>query len=149
MITLTEYKSVMEEIKELNPDITSLIFSPTESHAIKKLSGKAGVVMVCTYPMALSKPSVNEDNYGDSNQCFIFILEKQNPDKTPDEEITAFDSLLSTAKNIKTYMAMLKAEVDNIFGGLVMTNIKTEPEYQIFGGFNGYSIGFELIDNEL
>ena len=75
MILISEFKTLMQNIASEVEGIDSVVFAATEHQLIKKLAGKKGVIMACSFPAATNTTTRDEDNYGDTNRIFIFIIE--------------------------------------------------------------------------
>ena len=111
-----------------------------EGHAVKKLKDKPGVWLVAKDPDALT--TGNEDDLTNSNEVLLFLIEK-----VPSGSQSESAEQLHYAKMQGLY-GLLRAEIlsgrhfcKDMRAG---SELKEEWEYDIFGGFNGISVSFNL-----
>ena len=124
--------------------ITELVMTIEESHLIKKIKDKAGILLAVKYPPTDSQG--DEDNYSERNKCLIYCLTKWDASKVDDtEELNHYAILQELTMKIKNYLIKYdKGEgICGIENGLY-SGFRTEWEYNIFGGYNGLSISFDL-----
>lgn len=147
MINIQEYREKLIELKErVNKDsrtkIDGIVIAVSERHLVKKLKDSTGLVLCSNYPDAVSDGG--KDNYTDNNSLVLFLLEKVSAGQETDEE-----ELLHYAR-MQEVMQRLKAELrdmDFACGELAgAEKITTEWEYDVFGGWNGLSVGLKLED---
>lgn len=157
MINIIRFKEFLAELKaEVNSaliandadfagQIGDVILSPTESHLIKKIKDKSGIVLAVK--MADSDTEIDSvDNFSEHDHELLFILEKIDPASQSD------DVEAETYAKLQTIMAEVKANImDKGLNGTICGDeeklskpFKTEWEYQVFGGFNGLSVSFDL-----
>jgi len=130
--------------------IDHIIESVTEAQAQKKIADKKGIVLVSK--MAPADSDIQSiDDYSENNHCLIFILEKVEPGKVKDaterEHYAKMQDLMSLVKEWFLNHGLNSSENDGI--ETLGKPFRTEWEYQIYGNFNGLSIGFDLKDFSL
>lgn len=145
MKTASEYVALANLIKDRCNQVDETLFAATEPHLSKKISDKSGVVLGITIPPA-SSGSLNEDTLSDRSRIILFVLEKFDASNRETEELAHWDKMAGIAKEVRNILLDLQVEGNELLEELKEQGMRTEPEYQLFGKFNGYSIGFEAID---
>lgn len=147
MIDIQRYREMLVELKghinaESETPIDGVAVVVSEKHLVKKLKDSTGLMLCANYPDAVSQGG--SSNYHEENNLVLFLLEKVSSGQETDEE-----ELLHYAR-IQRVMQLLKAKLRNmdfaceeINGAEEMT---TEWEYDVFGGWNGMSVGLKLTD---
>jgi hypothetical protein len=147
MINIQRYREMVLELKERinaasDTKIDGAVIAVSEKHLVKKLKDSTGLMLCSNYPDATSQG--NEDNYRDLNSVLFFLIEK-----VPSGQETDEDELLHYAR-IQQVMQLLKAELrrmDFLCGEVQGAgSMTTEWEYDVYGGWNGMSIGLKLED---
>ncbi len=147
MIPILRFREwCIELINEVNADtqlIDHLVMGVKEEHIIKKLRDKSGVCLCVNYPDASG--SGEEDNVTDDHTVYFFVVQKINPGThTEDEEMKHYDAMQFTMSQLRS--AVRASAQQNCIGVQVSPSDKVEWEYQIFGGFNGLSLGAKITD---
>lgn len=145
MISISKYKEYTEAIKDEVAGINEVLYVIDQNHVVKKIHDKSDNILVFTYPKAKNQSPVT-DNVQENNNCFAFLVTKMNDDKTPDEEIEAYEALQIIMRNIKQWLVDNRVNFESEVGVLDFSSFNTEPEYRIFGGYSGWSIGFNITD---
>ena len=158
MIPASRFKALLDQLHEdvnlelapLDLSISHVVITATDSQVVKKVSGKSGVILVAKMP-----PSTAEirtvDDYSEDNQCLIFVLEKQEPSNATDQkELEHYDKVQRIMRKVKEWILNhgLHDGSDDETETLSKP-FRTEWEYQVYGNFNGLSLGFDLKDFEL
>ncbi|TCO88164.1 hypothetical protein EV202_12747 [Bacteroides heparinolyticus] len=147
MIDILRFREMLIELTErVNSKkadaITGVLMAVREAHMVKKLKDKEGVWMCANYPDANMNGAT--DYHEDKNQMIIFLLEKVSAGQHDDEE-----ELVHYAK-MQNVMLLLRDELldmQDYCGDVVMEDgMSIEWEYDVFGGWNGMSIGVKLKD---
>lgn len=147
MIAVTDIQQLASDIQNNVGGIDEIVIAADERHLIKRLNDKRGTVLAVSLPAADSSAN-DENNYSDRNNIFLFILEKKHQDQTEIEELAHYQEMQVIAKGIKEFIIEQKEAGSEFFAFANESRIRTEAEYNVFGGYNGYSIGFELKDFE-
>lgn len=147
MIDIVRYRELLAELHvrvntRCEDQIAGIVIAVRETHMVKKLKDKTGLILCANYPDAESKGA--EDNWEEKNSVLLFLLEK-----VADGSESAEDELQHFAR-IQRVMNILKEELRNmdfVCGEISADDeIRTEWEYDVFGGYNGLSIGLKLTD---
>lgn len=156
MIHIKRYRELINTVvtnvnaQLVGDKISDFILSPTEQQATKKISDKPGILILAKMPPTSSE-ILSKDDYSENNQCLIFILKKVDISAVDDnDEIEIYADL-------QGIMQLVKQEILNLGMNNGITSetetlskpFRTEWEYQIYGGFNGLSLSFDLRDFEL
>lgn len=130
-------------IENSNP-ITGWLISPQESHMIKKLKDLDKVRLCASYPSATS--TGNDSSHQDKNAMILFIIEKiPEGSQTDEQERTHYQKMQAISLKIIEIMRLHSFNCDI---NISASEIKIEWEYNIYGGWNGLSLGFNLIDHD-
>lgn len=140
-----DYLALANEIKSRVDSVDITLFAATEAHLSKKIADKKGVVLAITIPPATSG-SLSEDNLSDRSRIILFVLEKFDVSQSDTAELAHWDKMGTITKKVRMALLQLQSENHELLSELTEKGMRTEPEYQIYGNKNGYSISFELID---
>lgn len=160
MIGIKELKNTFSELaaevnSELDDDmkrcmVKSIIVSPSESHLVKKLKDRAGVILAFRMPSADSDIE-NEDNYSEINKMLFYVIEKIDPGKfSDDQELDHYNMLQRLTSLFK--LKLMDRLMGNDFcrsDNELAKAFHTEFEYQEFGGWNGLSVSFDIRNFDL
>lgn len=147
MIPISRFREwcieLMNEVNAGEKWIEHLVMGVDEGHIVKKIKDKKGVCLCVNYPDATG--SGENDNETDVQPIYFFVVEKVNPgSQTDDAEMLHYGTLQDIMRLLRR--AVRDAAHWNCIGVEVDMNDKIEWEYQIFGGFNGLSIGLKITD---
>ncbi|WP_303181738.1 hypothetical protein [uncultured Butyricimonas sp.] len=114
-----------------------------EEHLRKKLQGKTGTIMALVYPSATGTGSA--DNTVDENVCLLYVLENgTKAGMTEDMEFEMYERLQEVIDNIKSKLIIASDENHPLLRELERGRLEIEPEWNVAGGYNGYSIVFSF-----
>lgn len=130
-----------------NVTFSSVVAAMNEGHFITLLKDRAGIILCGNVPGAeLTKKSYVESEA----QCILYILEKSPKDRqgTPWE----FDRF-AVLQHLMSHLCeiLLGADAFGMLcqsGKMSVDSLNVEPEYNIYGGFNGWSVAFKLPDGK-
>ncbi len=146
MVPIRTFDTYCKHLQTVIPAITSYIFAATEDHLVKKIKDKAGVIMAVVIPSA-NPASGSDDALKESNTTFIFVVKKLNAENRNDAtELNHFEETQNAITAIKNRLIADKADYAN-YPYLYQLNekaIHTDPEFNIFGGYDGWSISLEF-----
>ena len=148
MIDIKRYREWLIELKErINETaegarIEGVALAVREGHMIRKLKDKRGVFLCAKYPDCTT--SGHADNYRGENEMVLFLLEKvASGQQTDEEELTHYAALQQLLLALRD---LLMGTFQTCNDMQVASDLTIEWEYDIFGGWNGLSIGFKLED---
>ena len=147
MIPISRFREwcieLMNEVNAGKIRIEHLIMGVEEGHIVKKLKDKRGVCLCVNYPDATG--SGDDDNEKDVQPVYFFVVEKVSPgSQTDDAEMLHYGKLQDITIFLRSTVRNFAS--GNCLGVEIDLNDKIEWEYQIFGGFNGLSLGIKITD---
>ena len=142
MVNLSEYKDYCTGLLELI-GADELVMVVQEEHLKKRLRDETGVIMVAVYPTIGS--TGNEDNMGDNNTILLFVLEYTGKTSVSrDNEFESYERLQGLAGKIRDRLIEDSDAGHNLLRNLDRASIEIEPEWNITGAYNGWSIAFSF-----
>lgn len=143
MMNLKLYKDYCEHLKEACK-ADYLVMAVHEEHLKKKLRGQTGYLLIGVYPSY--NISGFEDNVRDMNTCLLYILKAIS--KVENDENTEIREYAELQIKIDLVKKQLIYDADNglwDIRGLDRESIEIEPEFNITGGYYGYSLIFTYL----
>lgn len=160
MIEVNLYREFMAELAAKVAQAFNAEFTPTpdisfakvvpamnEGQLITLLKDQAGIVLCGNVPGAeLTKGTFIESEA----QCILYILEKSTKDRQGSgwefDRFAVMQHLMSKLCEIlmgqDAFMMLCES------GQMKVDHLNVEPEYNIYGGFNGWSVTFKLPDGK-
>ena len=142
MVNLSEYKDYCTDLLKLI-GADELVMVVQEEHLKKRLRDETGVIMVAVYPTIGS--TGNEDNMGDNNTILLFVLEYAGKTSVSrDNEFESYERLQGLAGKIRDKLIKDSDAGHNLLRNLDRASTEIEPEWNIAGAYNGWSIAFSF-----
>ena len=150
MINILAYSEYLAELRvkanaELPADtqIAGCILAAEETHMTKRLGDSSEIMLCASFPDT-EKEVINSDTYSEGNRLLLFVLQKVNAGQfTSDQELRHYASLQMVMEKVKEIIIQTEPDCGLFdFEG----KIRTEWEYNSFGGFNGLSISLIVTD---
>lgn len=147
MINIQRYREMVLELKELVNKVSPIkidgaVMAVSEKHLVKKLKDSTGLMLCTNYPN--SDSSGGKDHYEENNGVLLFLLEKvSSGQETDEEEFLHYARIQQVMQLLKAKLREMDSFCDIISGA---ENMITEWEYDVFGGWNGLSVGLKLKD---
>lgn len=140
MITVKEFKDLCTEIVPVI-EIEGYVLASTYEQGSNKLKDKAGLRLVGVYPAYNMEG--DSDSVLEKNEMLMFIVVRQKEGGTDEEEIEQYSATLDAMLRLKKYLTSNRTGTYcMIFPNIDVSSIQIDPEYNIFGGYLGYSIKF-------
>lgn len=138
MITLSEIDAEMAALVALLPQIEHLIPVVTEDHATNRLHDKVGECLVYTLPnyMQTGTPVAVTANHA----IVIWILERPVADATQAEERALYERLQTRINALRELIIERSERGCSLWYRLQISALSIEPEYNVYGGFNGWAM---------
>lgn len=149
MIDIKRFREWLIELKESinkqaeDSQIEGVALAVREGHMLRKLKDRRGILLCAKYPDG--KTEGDADSFSTDNDIVLFILEKvPSGQQTDEEELThyaALQRLMLILRNELMAFPLVCNDEMQVTGALTI-----EWEYDIFGGWNGLSIGLKIED---
>lgn len=124
-----------------------VLYVVREDHLQRKLAGAAGLFLCVVLPSAQS--TGGPDAVYDVNTVLLYVLRNHvKADSTDESELGDYASLQDLASTIKLRVIADADAQTPPMTFLDRRSVAIDPEWNVAGGYNGYSITFEFIDNE-
>lgn len=144
MKRLSRLKNLSEYFLSLRaPESSSagVIHVVDQENATAALSQAAGDQILVALPEA-SEHGRDSDSFSSSVSAAFFVLAKINgPSRTQRIADAAYARLLDTAQEL---LSMIERDLTSggcrLISGLVLSEVRTVPQYSIFGGWSGWSV---------
>ena len=149
MIKIRDFNNYCSHLKDAVPAIGEYILAATEDHLIKKIKDKTGIVLASVIPSA-DPDSGSVDNIRENNITFLFVIKKHDPSSITDAtELNNYEETQNALSLVKQQILTDKADYANypFLYELDTNSIHTDPENNVFGGYNGWSISLEFVTN--
>lgn len=142
MVKLNDYKAYCEMLCELT-GASKLVMVVHEEHLKKRLRDDTGMVLVAVYPSIQGTGS--EDNTGVLQAMLIFVLEYSGKrEMTPESEIDSYERMLAAVEAIREQILKDAGDGIELLRGLERESVVIDPEWNVAGNYNGWSIGFSV-----
>lgn len=124
-----------------------VLYVVREDHLQRKLAGVAGLFLCVVLPSAQSTGGA--DAVVDVNTVLLYVLRNHvKADSTDESELVDYAAMQDLASLIKLRI-IADADVQTPpMTFLDRRSIAIDPEWNIAGGYNGYSITFDFMDHE-
>ncbi|MDR0939915.1 MAG: hypothetical protein LBN29_11320 [Mediterranea sp.] len=149
MINITEFSELLAELRQRvnagsDRPIDGVVLAVSEKHLVKKLKDRAGLLLCANYPDADLRGT--PDGHTERNHLFLALLEKAPAGGSTDgEEMSRYASVQRVARLLKRELLAMDFVCHRLDGA---EEIRTEWEYEVYGGFNGISLGLTLSDHD-
>ncbi|MGJ1419989.1 hypothetical protein ACR79T_10210 [Sphingobacterium spiritivorum] len=138
MIKIREYNQHCINIADAI-GLEGYIVASTEDQAMKKLQDKAGVWMVAVYP-SYSFEGSSTDSYKPLHDVLFFIATKQEEGSSNETELNQYADTQEKMIQLRDYLFGAGDHNCITFPNVDVSSVMIEPEYNIFGGYIGWSI---------
>jgi hypothetical protein len=142
MITIAELDTEMNAIREAFPAIEHYIRVVTEDQATARLHDRAGPCLVVTLPSF--QQTGDAANPSGQHAILLWIVEKPDSDATEQEERDQYARLQTLIVTVKEYIRERQETGCSIWWRLNISSINIDPEYNVFGGFNGWMMALNF-----
>lgn len=138
MIPIREFNTICEQLVTSIDGLDKHILVAEDNHAVNKLTGAKGIILVATHPSAerSGKPVASVDN----NAVMFFVITKYTPSKKFPQELDAYEATQQIIEAVKAYIIGQQEDGCSVFYRLQTDSIHIDPEFNIFGGFLGWSM---------
>lgn len=140
MIGIREYAIYMQQVVDEIPALKEMIMVAEDNHAINRLKDKPGMILAAVIPNSQGTGDVGMSSHRQTG--YLFVIEKRSNDATQQKEI---DQYGRTQDAMLAVRSKIEEDAENgcsPFTRLEISSIGIEPEFNIFGGWNGWSMLF-------
>ena len=141
-------KARNEEYSSCKPvEIASVVAAVEENQLITLLKDKQGIILCGNVPGARLIKGVPVLSEG---MCVLFVLEKSPKDRQgTDAEFMRYAIMQQLmSKLCEILMGQDAFQMLCQSGTMKVSTLEVGPEYNIYGGFNGWSVAFKLPDGK-
>ena len=147
MIDIVQYREFLTELRarvnrKSEEKIGGIVMAVREGHMVKKLKDRTGIQLCANYPDAQTNGT--RDSHSDRNKVLIFLIEKVPSGQQTDEaELQHYARLQRMMRILRDVLLDMEGFCGNLHN---VGDLLTEWEYDIYGGWNGLSIGLDIED---
>jgi hypothetical protein len=138
MIKVKEYKATIDAYKTAIPGINHIVYVTQENQAINRVKDRRGVTLVVVLPSTDTSGKLGRQV--DDTSCLFFIVEKCPPSLTEAQEFDLYERTQDITNALRHAIVDSAESGCSIFYRLSPDSIHIDPEYNIFGGFAGWSM---------
>ncbi len=143
MIPIRTYREYGKGLLSLS-GIDSFLMVVSEKHLTKRLNKRDGTILAFVYPSADSMPG-NVDNDGKEVLGLLFVLKSVcSGNEDEEDEFTTYENLQESLLQVEKQLKEDYTKNNEVMQHLVEDSIHIDPEYKVFGGYNGWSMSFKL-----
>lgn len=135
MITVTQFDQSIQQILD-HIGVTEYVRAANDDHVTRRLSDKAGPVFVGSLPTFAQKG--NPETPSKQHSALLWILSKPGSDDTEQDERDQYEELQRLIVQAKDFIMEKQEDGCSIWWDLEVGSIVIEPEYNIWGGWNGW-----------
>lgn len=141
MIRVHKLKEICETIVE-RVGLDGYIMASSEEQSTKKLSDAPGLRLVAVYPAHYFDGSA--DTYTDKHEALFFIVTRQDEGASEEKEVQQYADTQDAIIRLKQYIFGEDQSTGYCqpFPHLEVESVTIDPEYNMFGGYIGWSIKF-------
>lgn len=139
MITVKKYKEICDQIVDAI-DIDGHVIASTEEQGMKKLKDKDGIRLAAVYPSYHFEGE--PDAYKDMHEILFFMVTRQIEGADDEAELQQYSDAQEAMIRLKEYLFGEDNQYCKHFPHLDISSVLIDPEYNIFGGYIGWSMKF-------
>ena len=139
MITVKQYKEICDQIVDAI-EIDGHVLASSEEQSMKKLKDKDGIRLVAVYPSYHFDGST--DAYKDMHEILFFMVTRQIEGADDETELKQYNDSQEALIRLKEYLFGEDNNYCRLFPYLDISSVLIDPEYNIFGGYIGWSMKF-------
>ena len=139
MIGIKEYNSICQGWVDVIEGLDGHHLVAQDNHAVNSLKDERGVRLVAVIPSATASGS-DPSSISDNHSILLFVINKGWTDQTRTEELDQYEKTQQIILAIRENILESFEEGCGPFWRLDSDNISIDPEFNIFGGWNGWSM---------
>lgn len=138
IITVTEFDTICKEIVP-TIGVKGYVIASTEEQGKKKLKDKDGLRLVAVYPEYTL--SGEQDAAKTEHQLLFFAVIRDREGQSDASELKQYQDTQDAIIRLKEYLLGEDSELTcKLFPNAEVSSVEIEPEYNIFGGYLGWSL---------
>jgi len=138
MIPIRDFNTICTELVAQIDELDHHHLVAQDNQAVKKLKDEKGIILVAVIPSADGYGTATAN--GDNHTSFFFVVTKPGNDNTPADELAAYEQTQLIVEQVKTKILERQEDGCSVFFRLVPSSFSIDPEFNIFGGFLGWSL---------
>lgn len=142
MIAIRRFSEYLQELVDGIDGLEKFHLVAEDNHAVNRLKDGTGVHLVAVIPNA-QRAGV-QGTGEDMNSTIFFVLEKRSRDADDAKELDQYEKTQDIILQIREKIEDDAEEGCWPFWRLETASIAIEPEYNVFGGWNGWSMLLEF-----
>lgn len=138
MIPIRSFHTICQQLVADIAGLDHFHLVAEDNQAVKKLKDDDGIILVAVIPSAdgTGTSTANIENH----TTFLFVVSKPGNDDTPDEELDLYEKTQQITEQVKKKIIAMQEDGCTDFFRLEPSSITIDPEFNIFGGFLGWSL---------
>lgn len=143
MISVTQFNHFCSTIAPII-GVNGYVLASTEEQGKKKLKDKSGLQLVAVYPDYGFSGS--QDTEKPMHGMLFFVVVREREAQSDLEELNQFQETQDCIMKLKDYISGAAEMTGDCkpFPNVIIDSILIEPEYNIFGGYLGWSLKCEV-----
>ena len=137
-MNVIEFDTQLQQLLVSIPAIKGYVRVVDDQQATKKLTDRRGIQLVAVLPTYSANGTAGMKS--DAYNTLFWVIEKGDPGQTEAKELEQYKRCEDAVHALKN--ALIESQEDGCgpFWRLEIASIIIEPEYNAFGGWNGYFI---------
>ncbi|WP_312139504.1 hypothetical protein [Sphingobacterium sp.] len=143
MIRVKKFDDLCKTIVS-NLEIDGYVICSTDEQGTKKLKDKPGINLVAVYPNYSF--SGEPDSYRDLHELLFYMVTRQKEGSSNETEISQYETTQDSIIKLKEFLFGENNYEHNLcqmFPNVHISSVNIIPEYNIFGGYLGWSLALE------
>lgn len=135
-MNVTTFNTKIQELMAEIPAIKGYARVVDDNQATKKLASRQGIQLVAVLPSYSAEGMAGRK--ADSWATLFWVIEKGDPSQSEAKELDQYRRCEEAIHQLKDLIIESEENGCSLFWRLEIASIVIEPEYNAFGGWNGY-----------
>lgn len=143
MIRVKKFDDLCKTIVS-NLEINGYVICSTDEQGTKKLKDKPGINLVAVYPNYSFAGEA--DAYRNLHELLFYMVIRQKEGSSNETEISQYESTQDSIIELKEFLFgenNYEKNLCKMFPNIHISSVNIIPEYNIFGGYLGWSLALE------
>lgn len=142
MILLSQFEEIAESFKNML-GLKEYFVTSTAEQTQNLLKDRSGTAIVCVIPSTFFE-GPNADASKDTNESIVYIVQKERDGQAHAKQLQQYKETQAHIIKIKDLLLGLDEDECKTFPFIEIRSMMIDPEYNIFGGWVGWSIKFKF-----